>query len=117
MFNKDDEKRQQKGVITINYSFLISSMVGLCHHCCTIRRNMRNTNPRNNNKNEKNAMACDRSYGEFVGMSKAKLCVMQVLALSMKNHNLIASLLVTLIVIHEFFCIVKYRSKVVSSNT
>jgi hypothetical protein len=47
-------------------------------------------------------MTCDRSCGEFVGMSKAKLCVMQILARSMKNHNLTASLPITLIVIHEF---------------
>ncbi len=102
MFDKNDEKRQQKGVITVNSFFLISPMVGLRRHYCTIGRNTRKMNPPNNNKKEENAMTCDRSHGEFVGMYKANLCVMQVLSWSMKNHNLIASLLVTLIVIHEF---------------
>jgi hypothetical protein len=61
-------------------------------------------------------MTCDKSCGEFVGMFKVKLCIVQVLAQSLKNHNLVASLLVTLIVIHEFSLLQKYRSKVVSSN-
>jgi hypothetical protein len=58
-------------------------------------------------------MTCDKSCGEFVGMFKVKLCIMQVLAQSLNNHNLVASLLVTLIVIHEFSWLQKYRSKVV----
>jgi hypothetical protein len=58
--------------------------------------------PKATTQEEENAMICDRSRGESIWMSKAKLCIMQVFARPMKNHNLTTSLLVTLIVIREF---------------
>ncbi len=45
----------------------------------------------------------EKKSGELVEISRAKLYVMQVFAWFMKNHNLVANLLVTLIFIHEFF--------------
>ncbi len=67
----------------------------LCHHHCTIRRNVRKSSQQWQHKKKKVVNLLKYLERSFV------LC--KSFAWSMKNHNLVANLLITLIFIHEFF--------------